>query len=141
MNREILFRGKDVVTGAWREGSLVMVTDGETLRRYPNIAISYNHDTFDWHDVLPKTVGQFTGLTDKNGKKIFEGDIVLIPEGQGWNGFYYKIPKRKAIVKWKETKFDLIPKTRGEIKQCFLWSELEVIGNIHDNPKLLNRSK
>jgi uncharacterized phage protein (TIGR01671 family) len=75
MKREILFKGKRIDNKEWVEGSLVMVCNGETLKRYPCIVISYNHDTFDWHEVDTKTVSQFINQKDKNNRKIFEGDF------------------------------------------------------------------
>lgn len=85
MKREILFKGKRVDNKEWVEGSLVMVCNGETLKRYPCIVISYNHDTFDWHEVDLQTVSQFTGKTialkhpmfdDK--LKLFENDVFTL---------------------------------------------------------------
>lgn len=105
--REILFRGKDNVSGEWISGYLVNEHHiGDWLKSVP---------------VHPETVGQFTGLTDKNGKKIFEGDIVL------WCGI-------KGIVVWEGHKF--------VIKGNLLWDFsdddcIEVIGNIHDNPEMI----
>jgi hypothetical protein len=75
MKREILFKGKSVETGKWVYGSLVLVCNGETLKRYPCIVISYDHDTFDWIEVTQKSVSQFINQKDKNGKNIFEGDF------------------------------------------------------------------
>lgn len=121
MNREILFRGKRVDNGEW------VIGDGI---HYPK---SHNWEgtcwidgmaerVNDWVQVIPETVGQYTGLTDKNGTKIFEGDIV-------------KWFSRKYTVVYKDCRFI------GE-KEHFigvdeygfinLYGVLEVIGNIHE---------
>lgn len=130
MKREILFRGKRIDNGEWVYGSLVLVCDGETLKRYPCIVISYNHDTFDWHEVDPKTVGQFTGLTDKNGVKIFEGDI---PDHYAMSGY----------VMFENGMFSMSNNANTQFCNCkqplafHNVKDMEVIGNIHDNPELI----
>lgn len=122
--REILFRGKRVDNGEWIEGSLICVG----LRRFICFAEEY-HDPKDVYalsfEVMPETVGEYTGLTDKNGKKIFEGDFIRSNSGRGYIEYY---PNDCA--------FDVVD------DHGFLWlisemSNIEVIGNIHDNPELL----
>ena len=126
--REILFRGK-TKDGKWVVGNgIIQGVDHISYARWVDIS----NDKIRY-EVIPETVGQFTGLTDKNGKKIFEGDIVrfsheaydedfigavifdecesgfILKNGDGWVGFSY-------------------------IGECY-----EVIGNIHDNPELLEK--
>jgi uncharacterized phage protein (TIGR01671 family) len=122
--REILFRGKGF-NGEWEYG--VPVFSGLNNE----LAFMKQMHTYD-HQVIPKTVGQYTGLTDKNGTKIFEGDIVLFPWGE----------KREVFsVEFVEGEFEAIPKRKSTDIWCIRIGsyapEFEVIGNIHDNPELL----
>lgn len=119
--REILFRGKRTDNGDWHEGEDVM---RNTIRG--KVCLAKIGD--DWISVDPKTVGQYTGLKDKNGKKIFEGDIVCHDFGEK------QIGKQYAIVKWSEkyASFQLNP--IDDWMFCNL-SDVKVVGNIYDNPE------
>ena len=116
--REILFRGKRVDSGELVYGWLCRVGD-----KYANIV---EKDTEVLYSVSTKTIGQYTGLIDKNGRKIFEGDIVDCLEFYG--EVYYD----------PEGCFDLRDNT-PEMCGGFIgdYNSLEVVGNIHDNPELL----
>lgn len=137
--REILFRGKRTDNGEWVEGSLVGYFKGKSASIFESKSKAYHPvgtTTFcstSLYDVDPSTVGQYTGLKDKNGKKIFEGDIL---EGH----FDEDFPENITLVEviWKEYGFytkevsagaEPLEEADGEI--------YEVIGNIHDNPELL----
>ena len=124
MNREILFRGKRIENGEWVYGSLVLWYDG---------SISIETGVYDapMYAVDPATIGQYTGLTDKNGKRIFEGDLITIP-GSKRQGL-------PAPVKWSnfDARFEVC--RRGFNPICLDGDEgiYEVIGNIHDNCEFL----
>lgn len=136
--REILFRGKRIDNGEWVEGNL-FIPDRADAPTEICIGTNIVRITFD---VIPETVGQYTGLTDKNGTKIFEGDIVV---GRHWTSRLSKNPEEFHLwrVDWSE-KSGLITFVDSPTTKCKLsihdfldLSEIEVIGNIHDNPELL----
>ena len=142
--REILFRGKRLQGGNWVEGyffksdinkreresgkaTLIFTPDCDTFITVPEC-----HNSFM---VVSDTVGQYTGLKDKNGKRIFEGDVAKVLQGKD---------KDIAYVGFENGAFMLYPKT-GNIYERTLWSywyndwDVEVIGNITDNPYLLEK--
>lgn len=130
--REILFRGKSKPWGGWCEGFLVKERDHFRISRKDDL------DGFSFV-VDPETVGQFTGLTDKNGKKIFEGDYIRIDEyvkevfdpvvNDGpviFSRGCFFVGDGSSVLQSLDTICDCEGEFRGE-----------VIGNIYDNPELL----
>lgn len=141
--REILFRGK-TYNDKWVQGLLVQMDDHLTqIRKLGSDGIGY----YDY-SIVPSTVGQFTGLTDKSGKKIFEGDILSIAQkGNGIGDYFYpplKYPSN-AIVKWDKCSWmwEIIAEQRYYLTFPDAWCHFEckIIGNIHDNPELLEVEK
>lgn len=129
--REVLFRGKRPYDGEWVEGNL-FIPDKEDTPTQICIGTNIVRITYG---IIPETVGQYTGLTDKNGKKIFEGDIVA-------GAVHWLERMKNGFVAFKDGSFGLIW-YRGEVAQFNPFTsmcnvEYEVIGNIHDNPELLN---
>ena len=126
--REIIFRGKDKFDGEWYVGSLSHDT------KYGNCFIEVSVHQGIAKEVIPETVGQYTGLTDKNGTKIFEGDILLWHSE--WGEDFITVVEwdnKRAYFGARESGFDIPP---FEIDDDF--SKVEIIGNVHDNPELLN---
>ena len=136
--REILFRGKRIDNGEWVEGNLFVPDKAETPTQ---ICIGTNIVRISY-DIDPSTVGQYTGLTDKNGKKIFEGDIVA----QSWYDFDEPADDSFGEVGFSDCdcSFSIIDFNKNEIMSmgqgCAYYWEAEVIGNIHDSPELLEVS-
>ena len=129
--REILFRGKRVDNGEWVYGLLCRVGD-----TYANIV---EKSTEVMCTVLTNTIGQSTGLTDKNGRKIFEGDIIHLEYSQVFFGGVY-FGEYTAEVSYKEGCFITDGTNNGDEIETplsgFDNDEVEIIGNIHDNPEL-----
>ena len=133
--REIIFRGKRLDNGEWVEGYLYehepplagIVSENDVPE--PSKWFVARTGFADWNmprpvefvEVDPSTVGQYTGLNDKNGKKIFEGDILSL-----WTG-------RPHVVRFKNGAFIL---EDSAIPMSFA-IKFEIIGNIHDNLELL----
>ena len=146
--RTIIFRGKRTDNGEWVEGYYACESNHACFA----YELKYHHYIFkdvflDWnlgglekYEVLPETIGQYTGLCDKNGNMIFEGDVVQFED----NNYVVRRECDTPGGYWAETGYildhigwndyshftDTIDEGNNEI--C-----VEIIGNIHDNPELL----
>ena len=117
--RELIFRGKSFKNGKWVQG---LISYGYDNNKNPCMVI-------DDEEIDEKTIGQYTGLNDKNGNKIFEGDIV-------------EEKKHISIVKWDDSLCSYVTFTEKlnhitNLAYYYKTSKLEVIGNIYDNPEIL----
>ena len=148
--REILFRGKRLDSGEWVQGAFIP--------DYTQNAFYITKVGECCHKVALETVGQYIGITDKNGRKIFEGDIFKFND-EVWESYYtscgmeydsWEVENYGAIGFYEETaKFDFRKYKFNEnsveadlhenntIEFADFISELEIVGNIHDNPELL----
>lgn len=127
--REILFRGKRVDNGKWVHGTLNNVLD--EVPRIQYAVIEHGMMFLTDFDVIPETVGQYTGLTDKNGVKIFEGDIVM-------KRTYHK--KKPCEVVFGVGCFHCGwggGSSTADHPYLLNDKQIEVIGNVFDNPELL----
>ncbi len=130
--REILFRGK-LANGKWAYGNLDIGYNGVCIIT-PDRTLLGSYGQVD-----PETVGQYTGLKDKNGQRIFEGDVVE----QNWYDFMEPADDSFGVVIFCEydCSFSVMDAEDHSIKPlgsctAFRW-EAKVIGNIHDNPELV----
>lgn len=129
MNREIKFRGQRASDNKWIYGDLLQPTE------LCNIYEISDYDSIDGtrYDVIEDTIGQFTGLHDNNGKEIYEGDILRIDNN---------VRAINAQVEYSETFAQYIITNTGDIVDegeplGDYEEDIEVIGNIYDNPELL----
>lgn len=136
--REIIFRGKRLDNGEWAEGFYISHLNAchyiIPLRTGGYEAMDNSFYVYKWFEVDPSTVGQYTGLKDKHGKRIFAGDIL----GSRYDKMY---PDDVAIevVKWFRNGWYIQQENNPPDALCEygVLPYSEVIGNIHDNPELL----
>ena len=145
MERKILFRGKRVDTGEWVQGFFVayddetyIFTDEEVKK---GIDLGGYLDCCQMHQVIPETVGEWTGLEDRHNTKIFEGDVVA--KYDFWLGEIRDTAPRK-LVEWAygSCGFEPFSDSQENCGPCGCGDDpkyVKVVGNIHDNPELVRR--
>ena len=131
MTSEILFRGKSISTGEWIEGDGIHYP--KSINYLGTCWIDGMEDRAnDWIQVDPATVGQYTGLCDKNGVKIFEGDILR--DGLGDDGV---VTYFESIASFKyQVGNEVWNLNEGDPNRSTQLQYTEIIGNIHDTPDL-----
>lgn len=121
--RTVKFRGKALFGGEWKVGSLITCANGRVF-----IVEAYEYvsdDSMLYWEVDPATVGQYTGLTDQDGKEIYEGDIISWGTQNQFSG----------VAVWEDSFGCFIIESSAHLfEKAF---KANVIGNIHDNPELL----
>lgn len=137
--REIKFRAQDIASNKWLFGD---------LRHHKDDVCIFDQGGTKGEQVKRETVGQYTGLKDKNDKPIYEGDIV---ECVSWNEYFTNPAtgevmqpfRRKMYVDFRKGGFKMVePMPYGiEAREWDIIynGDIEIIGNIHDNPELLNK--
>lgn len=150
--REILFRGKREDKGKWAYGDYLSPTTlvPDTFISCEEVLNEYGDIGDVCYKVIPETVGQYTGLTDKNGNKIFEGDILRYSyeyEGSPWlkGRSLTDEDYRTGVVFWQYWRGSWAvcahEKNQNINQDVYVYcrnpNRVEIIGNIHDNPELL----
>ena len=145
--RTIKFRGKASHSGEWLYGDLINIHGeyhifGEDDMREDGHHVTQDSDRPTW--VEPDTIGQFTGLYDKNGKEIYEGDIVRHPYINPIFGGFFTSENEEdnptSEVVFNESDFTLrFHDIHSYLCEFVRKNVAEVVGNVHDNPELLDK--
>ena len=128
----IKFRGKQKDNNKWAYGYYVEITRGDNDGHYITDGIDYAIEVMggellpEFLEVIPKTVGQFTGLLDKNGKEIYAGDVIR------------EVGGRVSIIVFDTMRACFRAEEVGGFSE-FIPEHCEIIGNVHDNPELLEQ--
>lgn len=123
--REIKFRGITIQSHMWEYGDLIRDRNGKCFIHF------YDCNGFECsYEVIPETIGQYTGLKGKNGKEIYEGDIILF-HGNNAN-HTLKVEHRNSWYLYINIRTGYASQLYGSSEEAF-----EIIGNIHENPELL----
>ena len=126
--REILFRAKRQDTGEWEQGYYVSLPCANGVVKLDFIVDKYGEK----HGINLATLCQYTGVTDRNGTKIFESDIVtsdqFCPDEEGYGVINWRDDELMFVVETDDAYYDFIN---------INWTKLEVIGNVFDNPELI----
>ena len=145
--REILFRGKRKDNGEWAEGQYYRRTYyyGDESEGHYIITSTETLDfdqALEYEEVIPETLGQYTGLTDKNGNKIFEGDVVDIRNTDVYECEGPAAQDDPLVTVTYETYLGGFNPFANYDCDCGMYcpsNEVMVIGNIHDDPELLEK--
>ncbi|EHZ2232501.1 hypothetical protein K5L91_002425 [Listeria monocytogenes] len=134
--REIEFRGKRIDNGEWVYGNLMQFEDSATFifadERKGASTLTYAHFIINnMHAIDEKTIGQYTGLKDKNGKKIFEGDIV------NCKFFDRMVGDIAGVINFIDCVWAVSDFKNKRLYQLIDVDNIEIIGNMHENPDLL----
>ena len=145
MQDRYLFKAKRIDNGEWVKGNLIRSNDAEV--GYEAIIIPTNDSNMytkggsigdlgfeNWHRVNETTICQCTGLKDKNGRVIWENDIVKDDKGIFYKAFWQE---KYYQFSWVCVKSEKLPMGARWSLNCFRGYEMEIIGNIFDNPELL----
>ena len=143
--REILFRAKRIDDGEWVEGYYAMMGKGNLIRHYivQNCALTGlfedPEDNMYFNDVEidPETIGQYTGKTDEDGKKIFEGDIVGFIDLYSTESGYSEISCLGEVI-WSKEECCFHVTNRLSAESWEVLDECKVVGNVFDNKELLD---
>ncbi len=142
-NRVIKFRGIDIKTNKWVYGDLVVNKPTQSYRIVSDFALVCNaieHKGVElvgcsgsFHNVQPKSVGEFTGLKDKNGREIYRGDIIE----QEWTEPVDEMDLGKVVYDDSEGMYHIRYANGGSSIMTHRTMKKKVVGNIHENPELL----